>query len=131
MAGVIGPAASPTAYFAMLDQKRKEDVLERVAKEAAARFRQYVETIKESTALRDLKASDRLRMYTERQPEVWSRLQGLFPKEYRDQMRDWYHLQRKIAMAPHPVAAESTSLFGMRATNPLPSGYTPNGGLGA
>lgn len=115
----------------MLPQNRKEDVLADVAKEVAARFRQYRDAIKESTALRDLKASDRLKMYTARQAEVWARLQDLFPKEYRDQMKDWYHLQRKIAMAPHPVAAESTSLFGMRATANLPSGFSPNGGLGA
>ena len=131
MPSLPGPYASPFAYFGMLDQKRKEDVLKDVAEEAAILFQQYRDAIKEASALRELRASQRLQMYTERAPEIWRRLQSFFPQEYWDQRRDWYHLQRKIALAPHPSAAEATSTFGMRAASSLPSGYVPNGGLGA
>lgn len=130
MAGQIGPYASPLAFFGLLDnQEQKETVLKDVAKEAAARFKSYREAISEAVALRDLKASDRLRIYTQRAPEIWARLQSQFPQEYHNQQQDWYYLQRKIALAPHPEG--SKALFEKNATSPLPTAFVPNGGLGA
>ena len=125
----VGPHNTPIAYFAMLEQSRKEDVLKSVAEIAARRFKTYRESVRKASALRDLLARDRLRMYTERQPEIWARLQSLFPHEYRDQMQDWYHLQRRISLAKHPVGSEA--LFEKGATGPLPTAFTPNGGLSA
>lgn len=130
MAALIGPNASPLAYFGLLDeQSQKEQVLEDVSKEAAARFNSYREQVKDAAALRTLPARERLSMYEARAPEIWARLQSLFPYEYRDQMQDWYHLQRRIATSKHPEAAKA--LFEKNATSPLPDAYTPNGGLGA
>jgi hypothetical protein len=130
MAALIGPQNSPMAYFALLDeQSQKEEVLKQVSEEAAARFKSYRESVKDASALRELPARQRMSMYEQRAPEIWQRLQSLFPIEYRDQMQDWYHLQRRIALAPHPEAAKS--LFERNATSPLPDAYTPNGGVGA
>ena len=129
MAQQVGPYTSPLAYFASLEQSQKEQVLKDAAIEAAARFKAYREAIHEASALRDLRAQDRLKVYTQRAPEIWARLQAQFPQEYHNQQQDWYYLQRKIALAPHSEAGRS--LFEKNATSPLPTSYTPNGGLGA
>lgn len=130
MAALIGPQNSPLAYFGMLDQQsQKEEVLKQVSSEASQRFNAYRDQVKEASALRELPARQRMRMYEERTPDIWARLQSLFPFEYRDQMQDWYHLQRRIALTPHAEAAKS--LFEKNATSPLPDAFTPNGGVGA
>ena len=129
MAQQVGPFSSPIAFFAGLEQSQKEQVLRDVAKDVAARFKAYREAIKEASALRDLLARDRLKVYTTRAPEMWARLQSQFPQEYHNQQQDWYYLQRKIALAPHSEAGKA--LFDRKATSDLPSAYTPNGGLGA
>lgn len=125
----VGPYTSPIAYFAMLEQTQKEIVLENVAQEAAKLFKQYMEAIKESASLRSLPARDRLRVYTQRTPDIWARIASQFPHEYRDQQQDFYYLQRRIQQAKHPEAAQS--LFDQKSTTPLPDAFTPNGGLGA
>ena len=129
MAQQVGPANSPLAYFATLNQDQKEQVLKDAAIEAAARFQAYREAIKEASALRDLPARERLQTYTTRAPEIWARLQAQFPQEYHNQQQDWYYLQRKIALAKHPVGSEA--LFEKNATSDIPTAYTPHGGLSA
>ena len=129
MAQQVGPYTSPLAYFATLSQDQKEQVLRDAAEEAATRFKAYREAIQEASALRDLRAQDRLKVYTTRAPEIWARLQAQFPQEYHNQQQDWYYLQRKIALAPHSEAGKA--LFEKNATSDLPTAYTPNGGLSA
>lgn len=83
----------PTVYFAELDQAQKDMVLKDVAKEAAARFKHYIASIKDGVGLPTLTAADRLEAYRVRQPDIWARLQASFPFEYERQKGDWHRLE--------------------------------------
>lgn len=92
---------SGAVFFGLLTQRQKEEVLRNVAKDAAARFQKYFDTILESVGLPDLSGSQRLAAFRARAPEIWQHLQTNFPLQYEKQLVDWRRLETATLRNPN------------------------------
>ena len=100
------PYAGDGTFFAHLDKQQKQEVINRVAKEAAKRFQNYRNAIHSAFDFRELDSQGRLALYRARTTGEWSQKQEAFPQEFKDQLRDWYFLERRIRAQSRPVQSE-------------------------
>ena len=112
---------SPGVFFGLLEQKQKEQVLQSVAKEAAARFEIYMKAIRTSSGLRELTGQQRLEAYRLRLPDMWGRLQARFPNEYDRQLQDWRRLETRSLRYPSRASPLSSPRYARASAEVSPA----------
>ena len=81
------------AIFADLEPAQQDEVLERLGEEAVALFDSYVEAGVRATGFRDMSGKEKLEAFRTRAPEMWARIQAMFPRDYKKAMADWGKLE--------------------------------------
>ena len=101
------------ALFANLTKDQKQEVIKRVSKESAKRFKAYMEALRGTMDFKKPTTEDRLAFYRTRMPQVWALLQMQRPDLYKQQMEDWVKMELRRAqfqLSPwNPFAPNSDS----------------------
>lgn len=113
--------ATSGAFWGMLTQEQKEEVLEQLSDEVVFYYNLYIDAIVEGSGLPELDGTDALSAFRSRQPDVWARLQKEFPSDYERDMTDWGLLESR--MVKRPQASPLTDRNVRNAASATPLGY--------
>lgn len=84
----IGPV------WGLLNDSQREKVIIAVAKEARAKFENYLDTVVDAFRFRRPGPAEREEMYATRMAEVWMQLANFDDKLFNELMTDWEKLER-------------------------------------
>ena len=81
------------SLWADLEPAQQDEVLERLAEEVVPMFTAMVDALTRATGMRELTGQEKLDAFRQRQPDVWARIQAMFPRDYKRSMSDWGKLE--------------------------------------
>lgn len=79
--------------WADLEPRQQDEVLERLTEESLSLFEAYTTALTRATGMRELTGKEKLEAFRTRAPDVWARLQAMFPRDYKKMMADWGKLE--------------------------------------
>lgn len=101
------------SLWADLEPSQQDEVLERLAEEVVPMFTAMVDALTRATGMRDLTGQEKLEAFRTRAPDVWARIQAMFPRDYKRDMADWGKLegrdiQRTASVIPPRTPSPAT-----------------------
>lgn len=81
------------SIWADLEPSQQDEVLERLLEESLELFEAYTTALTRATGMREMTGQEKLESFRARSPDIWARLQAMFPRDYKQMMRDWGKLE--------------------------------------